>query len=76
MREGGDLVGGISIGIRGGWGNNVWGGGIICPPVEIGITQTYPLSTPRTRLSMKKLPTTISGMKKTQLKALPIASLV
>ena len=36
----------------------------------------YPLRTPRTRLSMKKLPTTIKGMKKTQLKALPIASFV
>ena len=64
----------MSIGIRGGWGDNV--GGIICLTVEIGITQTYPLSTPRTRLSIKKLPTTIRGMKKTQLKALPIASLV
>ena len=37
---------------------------------------TYPLRTPRTKLSMKNDPTTISGMKKTQLNTLPRASLV
>ena len=40
------------------------------------IITTYPLSTPRTRLSMKNDPTTISGMKKIQLKKVPRASLV
>ena len=39
-------------------------------------SQTYPLRTPSTRLSIKKDPTTIRGIKKTQLKALPMASLV
>ncbi len=37
---------------------------------------THPLKTPKTRLSMKKEPMTISGMKKTQLNAKPMASLV
>ena len=36
----------------------------------------YPLRTPRTRLSMKKDPTTMSGMKKAQLNMFPMASLV
>ncbi len=36
----------------------------------------YPLKTPRTKLSMKNDPITISGMKNTQLKALPRASFV
>ena len=38
--------------------------------------KTYPLKTPRTKLSMKKDPITMSGMKNTQLKALPRASFV
>ena len=37
---------------------------------------TYPLRTPRTKLSIKNDPTTMSGMKKTQLNTLPRASLV
>ena len=37
---------------------------------------TYPLRTPRTRFNIKKDPTTISGIKKTQLKTTPRASLV
>ena len=41
---------------------------------NIGIP--YPLKTPRTKLSMKNDPITISGMKNTQLKALPRASFV
>ena len=36
----------------------------------------YPLSTPRTRFNIKKDPITISGIKKTQLKTVPRASLV
>ena len=42
----------------------------------VGQIDTYPERTPRTKLSMKKDPTTISGMKKTQLNTLPRASLV
>ena len=38
--------------------------------------KTHPLKTPRTRLSIKNDPITMSGMKNTQLKALPRASLV
>ena len=41
---------------------------------EAGLT--HPLSTPRTRLSMKNDPTTMSGMKKAQLNMFPIASFV
>lgn len=37
---------------------------------------TYPLKTPRTKLSMKKEPITMRGIKNTQLKALPRASFV
>ena len=37
---------------------------------------THPLRTPSTRFNIKKDPTTISGMKKTQLNTLPRASLV
>ena len=44
--------------------------------LKIWIVKFYPLSTPRTRLSMKKEPTTMSGMKKAQLNTFPIASLV
>ena len=52
---------------------------ILCPDNSlttfyIGIP--YPLKTPRTKLSMKNDPITISGMKNTQLKALPRASFV
>ena len=48
--------------------------------IEAQISQhergTYPLRTPSTRLSIKNDPTTMRGIKKTQLKALPMASLV
>ena len=37
---------------------------------------THPLRTPRTRLSMKKDPTTMSGMKNAQLNMFPMASFV
>ena len=40
------------------------------------INSTYPLSTPRTRFNIKKEPTTISGIKKTQLNTVPRASFV
>ena len=38
--------------------------------------KTHPLSTPKTKFSMKKDPTTMRGIKKAQLKTLPRASLV
>ena len=41
-----------------------------------GVFGTHPLRTPSTRFNIKKDPTTISGMKKTQLNTLPRASLV
>ena len=40
------------------------------------LLSTYPLRTPRTRFNIKKDPITISGIKKTQLKTVPRASLV
>ena len=43
--------------------------------IKISILK-YPLRTPRTRLSMKKDPMTMRGMKKTQLNAFPRASFV
>ena len=47
---------------------------LLCLIFYIGLP--YPLKTPRTKLSMKNDPITISGMKNTQLKALPRASFV
>ena len=40
------------------------------------LINTYPLRTPRTRFNIKKEPTTISGIKKTQLNTVPRASFV
>ena len=43
---------------------------------NIILIATYPLRTPRTRFNIKKEPTTISGIKKTQLNTVPRASFV
>ena len=49
---------------------------ISLPEASFVVFGTHPLRTPSTRFNIKKDPTTISGMKKTQLNTLPRASLV